>query len=128
MYNRYCCCVFRKAIGFKPTCIYRVTKLCGGIRALRGVSLVCIIVTIVPKYSVNFIRSFSAFQVEDVCCVGEHFFICVHRPTNSLAACTHMHTQKCITETSSSRGRTGSGGRDTSALKRRWGKREKRRR
>ena len=58
-------------------------------------SLVCIIVTIVPKYSV-IIRSFSAFQVEDVCCVGEHFFICIHRPTNSLAACTHMHIQKSI--------------------------------
>ena len=43
----YCCCVFRKAIGFKPTCIYRVTKLCGGIRASRGVPLVCIIVTTV---------------------------------------------------------------------------------
>ena len=30
-----------------------------------------------------------------MCCVGELF---IHRPTNLLAACTHMHTQNNITD------------------------------
>ena len=65
-----------------------VTKLVGVVRTVGRVSLVCIIVMTVPVYGVD--RSFWVFK-----CWGT-FLHCIHRPTNSLAACTHMHTQPGI--------------------------------
>ena len=93
MYNRPVVCL-GKPLDLDLHVFIVSQSFVGGIRASQGVSLVCINVTIIPKNS----RSFSAFQVEDVCCVGGHFFICIHRPTNSLTACTHMHIQKSITD------------------------------
>ena len=54
---------------------------------MERVSVVCSTVTTVPMHGVD--RS-------GISSVGRHFLQCLHRPTNSPAACTHMHTQPGI--------------------------------
>ena len=62
---------------------------------MGSVSLVCIIVMIV---SMVWIEKVGIFQVEEKCVLLGTLLQCIHGPTDSLAACTHIHTQPGITD------------------------------